>query len=255
MSSVKVFNNQELNIENITFSDPKPSGHGGQTIYINYVDENGKKHKQCLIQTPWLWNPFGLNQSPEQEGEEPKYYVELSFGSTPTAYVEDFHAKMKQFDTLVGAQATENCRTWLSRADVDDEYLAEFQKKIVRPYKNKDKEETGEYPDTLRFKVPYYNNGEEGISFSDLEVYDADKNRIHLEDIDDLRAALGKGNRVRVIAQAHSVWQTDNEFGVSWRLKRIQMVGGEQDSTECAFIGVDTGIVEAGNSDEEEEFE
>jgi hypothetical protein len=252
-----VLRNIDLDVSGVSFAEPKPSGHGGQTIYINYEKE-GRRHKSCDIQSPWLYNPFGLNTSPIQEGEQPKYYVELSFGNAPSAYVADFHAKMQALDRHVTATAIEKQVQWLGKEDIDDEYLEEFYKKIVRPYRNKDKEATGEFPDTVRFKVPHYINtneetGETSESFGDLEVYDATNkdDPIPIANVDDLKNALGRGNRVRVIVQCHSVWQTGSEFGVSWRVKRIQMIGTDTEmGSECQFLG-GSEDGEGGNSDEE----
>jgi hypothetical protein len=254
-----VLRNTDLDISGVTFAAPKPSGHGGQTIYVNYK-KDGHLHKSCQIQTPWLSNPFGLNTSPIQEGEQPKYYVELSFGNAPSDYVEDFHNKMNELDKHVCDSAIENQAQWLGKTDIDDDYRDEFlsenYKHIVRVYRNRDKEATGEYPDTIRFKVPHYINkdeetGEESESFGDMEVYDADKNLIPIETVDDLKNALGRGNRVRVIVQCHSVWQSGDDFGVSWRVKRIQMIGHDNNmGNECAFIG-GSEEGEGGNSDEE----
>lgn len=257
-----VLRNIDLDVNGVTFADPKPSGHGGQTIYVNY-EKDGHRHKTCQIQTPWLHNPFGLNTSPVQEGEQPKYYVELSFGNAPSNYVEDFHGKMIALDKHVCERAIENQAKWLGKTDIDAEYREEFlsenYKRIVRPYKNKDKEETGEFPDTIRFKVPHYINkdeetGEESESFGDMEVYDAEANRIPIETVEDLKNALGRGNRVRVIAQCHSVWQSGDDFGVSWRVKRIQIVGQDSEmGTECAFLG---GSEDGqGNNSDEESYE
>lgn len=259
-----VLRNIDFDVNGVAFADPKPSGHGGQTIFANY-DQDGHRHKLCQIQTPWLANPFGLNMSPPKDDELPKYYVELSFGNAPTAYVEDFHNKMKALDARICSLAIQNQKVWLGKEDIDEEYREEFLREnyhsIVRPYKNKEKEATGEYPDTIRFKVPHYINtdeetGEQSVSFSDMEVYDAEKNRIPIETIDDLKEALGRGNRVRVIVQCHSVWQTGDDFGVSWKVKRIQIVGLDDSSlgSECAFLG-GSEDGEGGNSDEEVEYE
>jgi hypothetical protein len=236
-----VLRNCDLDINGIIFNDPKPSGHGGQTIYANY-QKDGRTHKSCLLQTPWMYNPFGLNASPPQPGEDPKYSVELSFGNSPSAYLQEFHDKMKSLDRHVVTGAITNQRTWLGRTDIDEDYIQEFYKPVVRAYKNKDKKATGEYPDTMRFKIPYYAGGAEDDPqqqqqrFSDLEVYDGEKNRIPVNSIDDLRTALGKGNRLRMIAQCHSVWQSGKEFGVSWRVKRIQVLSSEKGlGDDCAF--------------------
>lgn len=276
-----ILRNCDLDINGLIFNDPKPSGHGGQTIYVNY-QKDARKHKVCQLQTPWMYNPFGLNSSPPQAGEEPKYSVECSFGNAPSAYMEEFHAKMRALDQHVIAAAIKNQRSWLQRTDVDDEYIQEFYKPVVRPYKNKEKKATGEFPDTIRFKIPYYGaktgdaesgEGAQEESFSDFEVYDESRQRIPIDSIETLKTVLGKGNRLRVIAQCHSVWQTGQEFGVSWRVKRIQVIssdsglgedcafgaGSEDDESGAATSSASTvappmgGAFDGNNSDEEEQ--
>lgn len=268
-----VLRNIDFEVSGVKFSDPSPSGHGGQTIYVNY-EKDGRLNKMCQLQTPWLYNPFGLNQSPEAAGETPKYYVELSMGNAPSAYVQSFHDKMKALDQHVIDSAKANSRSWLSRAAMDDEYVQTFYKPIVRQYHKKVKGDdgqvqkvaSGDYPDTIRFKVPHYiNEAEEGAeggsteSFSDLQIYDAQKNRIPIANIEELKTALGRGNRVRAIAQCHSVWQTGKEFGVSWKVKRLQVLPSDGElGDECLIMpGSDdetvVGVMEDGghNSDEE----
>ncbi len=272
-----VLRNIDFEVKGVKFSDPSPSGHGGQTIYVNY-DKEGRQHKVCQLQTPWLYNPFGLNKSPDAPGEQPKYYVELSMGNAPSAYVEDYHNKMRALDQHVITTAQANQRSWLASTDVDDEYIQMFYKPIVRQYMKKVKNEdgsfskvaTGDYPDTIRFKVPHYINApeegapegsEERESFSDLQIYDAQRNRIPINSIEELKIALGKGNRVRAIAQCHSVWQTGQEFGVSWKVKRLQVLPSDGEIGEECLIapGSDDEVVVGGgenipggaNSDEE----
>lgn len=252
MSSVLVIRNVDLDVHDLRFSDPVANDYGGKAMYIN-VEKDGRKHKETLIQTPWMYNPFGLTHSmidPNEEEQQLKYYVELSFGSAPSEYVQDFHKKMHQMDEFVQQSAREHSNEWLSRGEVSDEYLTEFYKPIVRPYKNKQKEATGEFPDMLRFKVPYYVNPD-GVSFGDMEIYNAQAERIEVRDIEELKAALGRSNRVRVIVKAHSVWQSGTDFGVSWQVVRIQVLGTESIGTDCLIIPSDDEAV-GDNSDEEE---
>lgn len=252
MASVLVLRNVDLNIDELTFSDPKANEHGGQAMYIN-VKRDGRVIKDTLIQTPWMFNPFGMTTSMvTNEGERLKYYVELSFGNAPSAYVEDFHNKMAAMDEKVRDTAKVNGIAWGLGSEVDDEYLSEFYKPIVRKYKNKEKVETGEFPDMLRFKVPYYLNDDGTDSFGDLELYDANKNRISFTTIDELKTAFGRSNRVRVIAKAHSIWQSGKEFGVSWQVARIQVLGNETVGTDCQIMG--SSDDEGGNSDDEQSY-
>ena len=249
-SSVLVLRNVDFNVNELAFSDPKTNEHGGQAMYIN-LKRDGRLVKDTLIQSPWMFNPFGLTTSMvTNEGERLKYYVELSFGNAPSAYVEDFHNKMRAMDDKVREAAKANGPAWGLGADVDDEYLSEFFKPSVRVYKNKEKVATGEYSDMLRFKVPYYQNEDGSNSFGDLELYDANKQRITFTTIDELKAALGRSNRVRVIGRAHSVWQSGKEFGVSWQVVRIQVLGNESIGTDCqVMLSDDEG--EGKNSDDE----
>lgn len=256
-----VLRNADLNVEGIVFNDPKPSGHGGQTIYANYKDEDGRVHKVCQVQTTWMYNPFGLTDTArfQKEGESAKYFLELSFGNAPSAYCEDWHQKAMGIDERIVESAIEHQREWLNETDVDQEYINQFYKPFVRKDRNKETgEPTGEYPDTIRFKIPHYINEEEdgttSESFSDMEVYDGEANRIPIANVEQLKAAIGKNNRVRAIAQFHSVWQTGQEFGSSWRVKRIQVLNNESTGlgAECAFGGgeSDEQSFEAGSDEE-----
>lgn len=128
--------------------------------------------------------------------------------------------------------------------ELDDEYCDEFYKPIVRVYKNKDKVATGDYPDTLKFKIPYYVNEDNNVSFGNLEVYNAKKERLEFTTIDELKNLIGRSNRIRAIVKAHSVWQSGKEFGVSWQVQRIQVLGGDSNVTDCQIVVGD-------NSDEE----
>lgn len=256
-----VLRNADFTVNGVTFNAPKPSGHGGQTIYVNYKDDQNRQHKVCQIQTPWMYNPFGLTDTArfQKEGEQAKYFLELSFGNAPSAYMEDFHGKMNGLDQHIIAAGIEHQREWLNETEVDEEYIAQFYKPIVRRDRNKETNEpTGEYPDTIRFKIPHYINQEEDgtvtESFSDMQVYDGNRNRIEINSIEDLKAAVGKNNRIRAIVQFHSVWQTGQEFGSSWRVKRIQVLNndGRGLGAECAFS---TGSGDEGGGDQDESFE
>lgn len=247
--SVLVIRNVDLDISQLTFSAPKANEHGGKAMYIN-VKKDGKLLKETLIQTPWMFNPFGMTTSMDTgDGSPLKYFLELSFGNAPSAYVEDFHQKMVSLDKHVQAAAMQNSRTWLSAAEIDNEYLEAFYKPVVRPYKNKEKVATGEFPDMIKFKLPYYTNEDSSVSFGDLEAYDANKTRLEFHSIDELKNIIGRSNRVRAIVKAHSVWQSGKEFGVSWQVVRLQVLGSESIGTDCQIMGSTDD--EGGNSDEE----
>jgi hypothetical protein len=248
--SVLILRNTDLVVSDLTFSAPKVNEHGGKAMYIN-VKKDGKVHKECLIQTPWMFNPFGMTTSMDTgDGSALKHYVELSVGTSPSQYVSDFHNKLKAMDRHVQDSAIANSRIWLSVAEVDQEYLDTFYKPIVRPYKNKEKVATGQYPDMVKFKVPFYPNEDGTASFGDLEVYDDQKQRIMFTTIDELKNIVGRSNRVRAIVKAHSVWQSGKEFGVSWNVVRLQILGSETIGTDCQIVGSDD---EGGgaNSDED----
>lgn len=251
MSSVLVLRNRDLDVKNqFVFSEPKINEHKGKAMYIN-VKHEGKTHKEALIQTPWMFNPFGITTSMQTTPNDPlKYFLDLSFGTAPSEYCESFHGNMKLLDEHVKESACDNSRKWLGKPSLDEEYLGEFYKPIVRQYRNKEtKQPTGEFPDTVKFKIPFYQNDDGTTSFGELEVYDSQRNKIPIATIDDLKNAVGRSNRVRAIVKAHSVWTTGNDFGVSWQVVRIQVLGSESIGTDCQFPA---GSDEGENSDEED---
>jgi hypothetical protein len=230
----------------IVFGQPKANEHQGKTIYIG-TKKDGKITKEGYLQSPWMFNLFGVTTSMKtNDNEKVKYYLETSFGQSPSAYVEEFHRKMMDLDAHVREAAVANCRTWLSQAEVDDEYLSEFHKPTVRRNKK-----DSNYPDTMKFKIPYYENEDGSVSFGDFEVYNAAKERLAFKTIDELKEVIGKSNRIRVLVKPASVWQSGKEFGITWRLARVQVLGSETIGTDCQIVN-DDEEGEGENSNEQE---
>lgn len=246
--SVVIMRARDFDAKNqIVFGQPKPNEHQGKTIYIG-TKKDGKITKEGYLQTPWMYNLFGVTTSMKtNENEKVKYYLEVSFGQSPSAYVEEFHEKMRNLDQCVRDAAVANCRTWLAQPEVDDEYLQEFHRTTVRRNKK-----DSNYPDTMKFKIPYYENEDGSVSFADLEVYNAAKEKLTFKTIDELKEVIGKSNRVRVLIKPASVWQSGKEFGITWRLARVQVLGTETIGTDCQIIADDEEGV--GENSNEEEF-
>lgn len=248
--------------ENLTFGNPKTNAHGGTTMYANYAHE-GKVLRTTYLQTPFMYNPFGINLKPMDESK-PKYHLELSFGSQQSEYMQQFHQKMRRLDERFKETVREKAESFLGETEeLDEEYFAEFHKPVVRPYTKKNpetnvREATGEFPDTIRFKIPYYLQEDGSVSWGPLRVFDAtriqepDKGRVQFDTIEDLAKILGKGNKVRAIVQLRSGWRSDPQFGISWVVHRIQVVPGDQQlGDDPAFIDAANPEVAEDNSDED----
>ena len=203
MSLLKV---SEFDSSKITYSDVRPMGPNAKQVYINYDDS------QVVFATPRLKVPFGLSKF-EQEGQNPKYSLDLSFGDLGNEKNKVFFDAIKSIDEKVLADATKNSLIWLRKRNVSEEVIETLFSPSVKYSKDK---VTGEvntnYPPTIRAKLPYY-NGEFSCS-----VYDHDRKKL-----DEFADKITKGSRVIAVIKCAGVWLAGGKFGSTWRVEQLKL--------------------------------
>ena len=203
MSLLKV---SEFDSSKITYSDVRPMGPNAKQVYINYDDS------QVVFATPKLKVPFGLSKF-EQEGQNPKYSLDLSFGDLGNEKNKVFFDAIKSIDEKVLTDATKNSLIWLRKRNVSEEVIETLFSPSVKYSKDK---VTGEvntnYPPTIRAKLPYY-NGEFSCS-----VYDHDRKKL-----DEFADKITKGSRVIAVIKCAGVWLAGGKFGITWRVEQLKL--------------------------------
>ena len=110
MNQAHIVKAHNMDVDQVSVSEPKTNDNGGKSIYLNYDNH------PFIIQTPKMSMPY--NMSVYDKGEYPKYSVEVSFRDMDTnANVKKFY---DNFDELWKPFLDD--REWFSRGDLSSYY-------------------------------------------------------------------------------------------------------------------------------------
>ena len=192
MSSVLSF--PQIDVSQISFSEPKPNARGGQSIWLSY---NGQK---IIIQVPKGKCPFGLSKQQYDE-DAPKFDVSVSLGGTEK--MNTFKEWAQEFDKVIQQVAVDNSDKWFGKKKSAG-VIEELYKPMVVESKK------GDYAPTMKFKMPFYDDRHVAT------VFDSEKNEVGAE-------AITKGSEVTLIAQITSMWFVGKQFGVTWQVMQAKV--------------------------------
>lgn len=230
MSKHFILQTKRVNLDNMRFSDVKKNSHGGNMIYIKYHNDENNREERFTFQTPKMACPFGLSESKPNEGEAPKYSLELSFGN-PSRAMQRYHKIVGDFDEKMKNVSIENCKAWFKRTKMSMDIANENYTNHLRRYKDPETGEfTGKYADTVRFKLPQTDSG----AFR-TEFYDEEGMRIEIASPEDLKKYVTKGCKVIAIVQCSSVWFVNGKYGVSWSVVQAQLFPSGGFGGACAI--------------------
>ena len=204
---------KNINVDDITFSEPKKNNFGGGSIYVSY------KGRPLILQTPYMTTPFGVSAFDPPDGGQTKYSLDLSFRDVdinPSA--QNLLTTLTKFDKKLVNEALKNSLTWFKTKHTSTEVIKALFSGQVRYSIDRETGEVNEnYKPTFKVKVPYSREK------CNVEVYDDDKNRVEYEHLDEI---VGKGSKVRAVISCSGLWFAGGKFGVSWRLMHLQKKGG-----------------------------
>lgn len=219
--SCKIMLPSELNVDELTFAEPKKFGDaGGKIIYINL---NRSKFSICA---PKMRTPFGL-QKYEEPGKPPKYTLDLSFGDYKNnPALKAFYDSMKAFDEKVIKMAQDNSLNWFKKKSLSDNLARELYSSSIKFSKDKETGEPNEaYPPTFKTKLNYRDG-----SFQ-CEVFDKEKNRVETP----LEDSIPKGQELATIIESNGIWIAGGKFGTSWRVSQMKIGKPGLDKKAYAF--------------------
>ena len=198
----------EIDVSQITFSEPKPFGdNGGKIVYVKYNDSDFN------IQCPKMGVPYGLSKY--DDGSRVKFTLDMSFRDKDTnTRVEKLHDMLEEFDKNVVKTAVKSSSTWFKKK-MSKEVLNELFTPSVKRAKDKDTGEfTDKYPSTFKVKVPWY----EGRFTKPIFHMDSQES---LEG--DWEELLSKGSMVKTIVSHGGIWFAGGKFGSLWQIKQIKV--------------------------------
>tara|TARA_X000000950_G_C13665848_1_gene557857 strand:- start:16 stop:780 length:765 start_codon:yes stop_codon:yes gene_type:complete len=198
----------EINVQNLTFSEPKPFGeNGAKIVYIKNDDS------EVNIQCPQMGVPFGINKY--DDGSRVKYTLEMSFrGKEENTRIEKLHDFLNEVDQHVLNYAAKNSVSWFKKK-MSKEVLKELITPSVKYSKDKETGElTDKYPPTFKVKVPWYEGRftKPAFNINSLEQFDSDWGEI-----------LTKGTNVQAIVSHGGIWFAGGKFGSLWQIQQVKI--------------------------------
>jgi hypothetical protein len=215
-TSGKIYCANEVDLNLVEYAAPRQMDSGARSLFINY------KGGPLLIQTPQMEAPFGFggwcSNGERTVINADKYNLDLSFrGRESRTSVGEFEDFLTAFDQRLIADGFANCQLWLKKnypsADVVEALYTKMRKESKDPSR---------YAATFKMNLPYRDGKFQFPS------YDGARNEIpNLMDIvtSDSR---GKGCMVKAILQCGGVWLAGGKFGVTWRVRQLQVVEAQR---------------------------
>jgi hypothetical protein len=208
----KLLNFTDLNVQNMTYSDPKSIGSGNFQTKLIYVNFEGKG--STLLQTPKMKMPFGISKFQYDKSLPAKYTLSLSFeGIKEDSNMKNMLDKINDIENKIKSDIIKNSVAWMNKKVITRETVNEIFSSSIKFSKDKD---TGErntrFAPTIQLKMPYFND-----KFS-TTIFDADLNEV---DVDD--DAIPKGSYGTAILKCNGIWTSTNKFGLTWKVEQIKL--------------------------------
>lgn len=214
---------KNFDIAKLSFSQPKQLTTGGKTIFVNYSGN------QLLMQTPDMKTPFGVSVWPGDNGGPDKYSLDLSFdGFESREPVRQFLDVVNVIDDRMINDAMENSQLWFKKKYPSKEVVVELYTKSLRHSKDR---ETGEvntrYAPTLKMALPIKDGRFQFPTYGDR------RNELDLFEM--VQSGSSKGARCRAIVHLSGVWIVGTKFGLSWKVKQLQVCMNSKSLSKWAF--------------------
>ena len=190
---MKVYNINDIVIDELDFSKPKQNSMGGQHIFVN-IPHTIQEESKIRIQTPVCNLPFGMN---EYKG---KFNLDLQLNDEN---IKDF---LLDFDKKIFDTASINSFSWFKKS-MHESIIKELFKPQVK--------QNGNYPPLFRIKVPMKNNEFDG------KVYNNKKEEISVHEIK-------KGCKIQAIIENTGIYFVSKNFGVTWKVIQLNIFPSEK---------------------------
>lgn len=197
---MKVYNTNDIVIDELDFSKPKQNSMGGQHIFVN-IPNTIQEESKIRIQTPVCNLPFGMN---EYNG---KYNLDLQLND------ENMKEFLTSFDTKIIDTASYNSFSWFKKS---------MHGSVIKELFKPQMKQNGKYPPLFRVKIPMKN----GIF--DGKVYNNKQEEISIHEIE-------KGCKIQAIIENTGIYFVAKDFGVTWKVIQLKVFPSEK-LTGYAFI-------------------
>ena len=197
---MKVYNTNDIVIDELDFSKPKQNSMGGQHIFVN-IPNTIQEESKIRIQTPVCNIPFGMN---EYNG---KYNLDLQLND------ENIKEFLTAFDTKIIDTASYNSFSWFKKS---------MHGSVIKELFKPQMKQNGKYPPLFRVKIPMKNGAFDG------KVYNNNQEEISIHDIE-------KGCKIQAIIENTGIYFVAKDFGVTWKVIQLKVFPSEK-LTGYSFI-------------------
>lgn len=229
----KHYRTQEVNLDNFDFASAATDNRGGKgkSVNVKYKSDPGAL-KPFYLQTPKMFNAWGLDvsQSKDANGNpegDPKYYVRLSFGSrndsTPKNTKAKFHSLMHGMDGELKKACVANSLKWFKEKpeSLTEDVLNNLVNTQVKQSLGEDMEPDGQYPDNVRFRIPFSNETQTFPNY--VEVYDENGVRVKTDTVEEMSQVVMKKCKIVAIVMLSGVYIAGGKVGYNWRIRHMQV--------------------------------
>lgn len=213
----------DIDVSKISFADI-PNSQDNKPYKSCLILYNGKKFSMC-IQTPVSIIPYSPktpkefkelsseNNNDDDKASDTKLDLSISFGNDYKSNPKmlDFYKKLEEIQEYIVNTAVDKKNEWFGKKDEhnkpDEVLKIIFDTKCTKMIKKK-----GDYPPTLKFRIPY--NSEEKVYTTDFKTMEKDMTKAKTLDINEVRGSMG-GCNCQCIFRMTKLWFIDGKFGVS----------------------------------------
>lgn len=198
-----------VDVNKITFSDPKLNDKGGMTIFVRYNDA------PLIIQGPEMIANWGLSRLMDKKTGDEDLSIPLTFRNQEIdENVKRFRVFFDKLYDRIFEATVNNAASWLNNPDHDRNSLR--ISKVVKSAIKQDKE--AKYAEYIRFKV-YTNKTRDGQDNLSLDIFDADSSsRVAVKTIEEQEDLLQKECRMTPLFKLGTLWVIDGKIGPTMRL-------------------------------------
>jgi hypothetical protein len=200
--------------KDFAFGKPRKTGAGSTIIPFQVIDKSTGQYVPLIHQTPQMPLPFGLSAG------ESSYRMDMSFsgvlqnedgvycGEDPVVF--KYFEFIRSIDEMIVNSALKQSMDWfkktLEREKVED-IMCKNTKASTQPTK---------YSPTFPTKLKTSEG--KGSMLLKTEFYDDERNRIEVNNVEEIVAKVPKGSKVVSLLEAPYIWFSRQGFGLSFKV-------------------------------------
>lgn len=196
----QIIKSNKFDISQLSYDNVAKNKAGGNIVYLKYDN-----HKKIILQTPYMFAPFGISVFTDDSTNTSKYSLDFSFKDKETDdKVASFYSTLESIDDFMIQHAVTNSKEWFGK-----KMSAEVVKELYRPL-IKESKDPAKYASTIKYKIR--SNGDK----LNVEAFDDNK---EVFDMDNFVA----GSKARALIELTSIWFVNKQFGCTFTTLSLQV--------------------------------